>query len=280
MTLIEIVLAVSIVVMMMGGVYAFYGGALETRDKITASVERLSAVRAVMDRMTRELRAAMVFAAPRIEEEALDVDALVDPGAGDISDVAAGADRGEAAAKASPDVVTMMSRLTTIGMDGDTGQVAFPTASLPGPSAWADVDATEAEQIILASGDIELVGYRLRLADDDSGEVIGLERSRKKELIVTDLVEDAEENTDWVLVSPHIKFLHVRYWEGSDWIESWSGGDMPAAIEITLGFEPLGEDTEPEDYPYEVFRRTIYIPSADTGRRGTIIRGLGGGTSR
>jgi len=281
MTLMEIVLAITIVVMMMGGVYAFYAGALDTRDKITATVERLSAVRAVMDRMTRELRAAKVFAAPKIDVEDIDVDALAGPGAGvgDISDVAAGADRGGAAGKGS-DVITMMSRLTTIGMDGDTEQVAFPTVSLPGPSAGADGDATEAEQVILASGDFELVGYRLRLADGETGEIIGLERSRKKEMIVTDVVEDEDENTEWVLVSPHVKFLHVRYWEGADWIESWAGGDMPAAVEITLGFQPLPEDYEPEDYPYEIFRRVIYIPSADTGRRGTVVRGLGGGTSR
>ena len=126
MTLVEIVLAVSIVVMMMGGVYAFYAGALDTRDKITTSVERLSAVRAVMDRMTRELRAAMVFAAPKIETEDIDIEAAIDAGAdvGELSDVAAGADSGGGAGGKGTDVITMMSRLTTIGMDGDTDHPA------------------------------------------------------------------------------------------------------------------------------------------------------------
>ena len=280
MTLVEIMLAIGIVVMMMGGVYAFYSGALATRERITAAAERIAAVRAVMGRMTRELRGAMVFTAPRIVEEAeagADAEGAA-AGPTDLADIAAG---GNAA-----DITNVVSRLMPIGVSGGSDEVEFPTVCLPGPSAWARDDSIAANKVIQAASDVELVGYRLRPEEDDAGNVIGivgLERSRKKEIIVSGPYEDEDENTEWALVSPHIKFLRVQYWNdqggsGMDaskagtededlWVDIWGGGDMPKAVRVTLGFKPLPEDYEPEEYPYETFSRVIYIPGASSGFR-------------
>lgn len=46
-----------------------------------------------------------------------------------------------------------------------------------------------------------------------------------------------------------------------DWQETWAGPGLPQAVEVSLGTEPLPPDTAPEDYPYELFRRVIYLPS-------------------
>ena len=294
MTLVEIILAIGIVVLMMGSVYAFYSGALDTRQRITDAAERISSVRAVMARITRELRGAMVFMAPRIEEEGVDVEGLAgDASQADVTDVA-----DVAAGKATPaNVTSVLSRLETIGVEGGTDHVEFATVGLPGPSAWAYSEATDSDTVIQAVADIELIGYRLRVEEDGAGNaigIIGLERSRKKELIPSGPVEDADKDTEWVLVSRHIKFLRLRYWQGdatvaSDaggaeqaepWSDGWGGGDMPKAIEVTLGFKPLPEDCEPEDYPYQMFRRMIYIPAAGKSIISTAGRGLGGGTRR
>lgn len=292
MTLVEIILAIGIVVLMMGSVYAFYSGALETRQRITDAAERVSSVRAVMARITRELRGAMVFTAPRIEEEDVDAEGLVadasETDVTDVSDVAAG--------KATPEnMMKLASRLVTIGVEGGSDQVEFATVGLPGPSAWAYSESTDSDTVIRAAADVELIGYRLRVEEDEAGNaigIIGLERSRKKELIPSDLVEDEDKDTEWVLVSRHIKFLRLRYWQGDatvatgeggteqmePWADGWGGGDMPKAIEVTLGFKPLPEDCEPEDYPYQTFRRMIYIPAAGKGMMSTAGAGLGGRT--
>ena len=66
MTLIEVVLAVSIVVMLMGALYALYSDALETRASVIAAVEETSGVRNTMRRITEELRAAKVYPFIRI----------------------------------------------------------------------------------------------------------------------------------------------------------------------------------------------------------------------
>jgi len=295
MTLVEVVLAVGIVVTMMGSVYGFYSGALAARERITAAAERISAVRTVMGRITDELRSAMVFTAPRIEDEQAELDAAEaasgetapPAGAVDVADVAAGKAKGT-------DVIRILSRLTTLGVEGTTDQVEFVTVGLPGPAAWADVEATETDTVIPAATDVDLIGYGLRMEEDEGGNtigVIGLERWRKKEIIPSSLVEDEEENTERVLVSTHIKFIRFRYWQGDataadaeggtaqmePWADGWGGGDMPKAIEVTLGFQPLPEDCDVEDYPYATFRRLIYIPGAGKRMMSTAGRGMGRG---
>ena len=289
MTLVEVILTISIVVGIMGGVYAFYSSALSSRQRITDAAERVAAVRSIMDRMTTELRSAMIFTAPRIDTENMEAEAAaaLDEGAAvaDIADVAASDGEEEPVRVDSTEAVItqIVSRLTTIGMEGGAYNVSFATVALPGPSAWAESNVTDTGKAVRATGDVELIGYRLRDLTDDAGDVIGiagLERSRKKELILSKTYEDEEANTEWVLVSRHIRYLRVRYWEGGDWIESWQGGDMPAAVEITLGFEPLPEDTEPEDYPYESYRRVVFIPGTNKTADQTTVRGLGEGASR
>ena len=36
---------------------------------------------------------------------------------------------------------------------------------------------------------------------------------------------------------------------------------MPNGVEITLGREPMPADAA-EEYPYDVFRRTVYLPNS------------------
>jgi len=296
MTLMEVMLAISLVVLLMGGVYAFYGQAMETRDRITTAAERISAVRSVMDRMTREFRSAMVFTVPNVdapEDEAPPADdvpagaADVPAGAADLlagaADLPEGVDASDIAALA--EAAKAFSHVETVGMYGvfePSQSVEFPTVGLPGPSAWAENDVTDSKSVVRAAGDVELIGYRLRVGDD--GSVVGLERSRRNKLILTEKVQDVEEDTEWVLVSPHIKFLRIRYWKGDEWAEGWDVDrdkpSIPAAVEVTLGFVPLPEGDDPEDYEHQMFRRVIAIPTVGGGGASDLIRGLGEGGLR
>lgn len=72
------------------------------------------------------------------------------------------------------------------------------------------------------------------------------------------------------MLTKNIRFSRFRFWGGEEWLDDWSGKALPPAIEITLGFEPLPEMTEPDDYPHEVFRRVIYLDggAAPTGEHG------------
>lgn len=67
-------------------------------------------------------------------------------------------------------------------------------------------------------------------------------------------------------LTDRIRHLRFRFWSRTNWVESWSGSDLPGGVEVTLGRDPMPLDSE--SYPYEIFRRVIFIPqSADPGNR-------------
>jgi hypothetical protein len=75
-----------------------------------------------------------------------------------------------------------------------------------------------------------------------------------------------------------VGYLAFRYWIDGAWRVS-TGGDMPQAVEITLGVQPPKNETEAdvENYPHESFRRVVFVPCSRPGRTtGTVIRGLDG----
>jgi hypothetical protein len=119
------------------------------------------------------------------------------------------------------------------------------------------------EEPIPAESDLERVTYRLGIAEDpESGEEVlaGLERVYEKRFNVQ--VIDAETLESSIL-SPQIGFVYFVYWNDGAPAESWVGGDLPQAVEVTLGFTPLPENVNPEDYPYEKFHRLIYLPGGE-----------------
>lgn len=75
-------------------------------------------------------------------------------------------------------------------------------------------------------------------------------------------------------LSEAIGYLRFRYWDGSRWLNGWDKAEPPAAVEVSLGLDPIEEASPDEsatstdelaDYPFEVFRRVIALPAALTG---------------
>jgi hypothetical protein len=62
-------------------------------------------------------------------------------------------------------------------------------------------------------------------------------------------------------LTERIQFLAFRYWNGKEWVESWSGMELPGGVEIILGHEPMPKDSG-EVYPYELMRRVVYLPNS------------------
>jgi len=167
------------------------------------------------------------------------------------------------------------------GLDGSPTQVRFAAVTLPSRSTWLVQGVMEVEEIP-PERDLEIVAYRVRYVEDEYGDMVavGLERTCQK-ILTPRIAEEAEEGEDTeiqaTLLTPRIKFVRFQFWDGSAWLESWSGGDLPQAVEIVLGAEPLPEDIEdPFEYPYPTFRRVVFIPAAAQGPSGPVIRGLGG----
>ena len=212
-TLLEVVLAVTLALGLMAAMLTFYKQATDVRAAVLDDVRAVGAERAVMNRLTRELRAAFVY------------------------------------------------RFLNLGCEGGTSEMRFMTVTFPSGAMWLEQKVTDTDQLP-REGDMMLIGYRLRYSEDEDGrpQVDGIERTCQR--TPTARVSEEGCEIEALLVSPDIKFLRLRYWDGAAWIESWGGGGLPVAVEIVLGREPLPERVEPAEYPYPTFRRVVAIPAA------------------
>lgn len=147
-------------------------------------------------------------------------------------------------------------------------QVRFVTALPPSPSAWATREASQAP--LPPRSDLQIVGYSLSTWEDKEGQlhVGGLQRSCQNMLTAKTVEEGTTVNTQ--SLSSDIKFMQLRYWDGAAWADQWNQGDLPLAVEITLGLAQLPENTDPSEYPFATWKRTVYLPTGSKAM-GTLI---------
>ncbi|MFP4052338.1 MAG: type II secretion system protein J [Phycisphaerae bacterium] len=240
-TLLEILLAIVLIVGVLGGVFGLYAYASDFRETLNEESQRVSQRRAVMARLTDELRATV--AEPWLRE---------DPDSeGDL--------------------------MLQFGLVGETDEdmyyctLRLVCARVPGPAAWVERNITE--KPVEPESDLMVVTYALRV-DPESGQVEGLQRTEQK--LLASLPETPGRTT---LVDPRARFFQVRYWSASDsdWVYEWPEGGLPMAVEIVISDE-LPEDMN--DLPSSYARRVVYLPAGKTPLRGQIIRGLSPGGSR
>jgi prepilin-type N-terminal cleavage/methylation domain-containing protein len=243
-TLIEVVLAVALSLALVVAMLAFYEQVVDVRAKVRAEAQIVSEEQKIMDLMTQDLRSAFVLPA------------------------------------------------VSMGVDGATlQQIRMVTVGLPGGMSWVapsmmGVTGVATGDLPPPQGDLQIIGYRLRIEQDDQGQtaVTGLERTCQRTPTLETAVEGDEHGLTVdgtpadIFVTPltfSIRFLRLRYWDGSAWQDSWSSGDLPGAVEIILGRDVLPDGSDPADYPGTTFRRMVAIPAGVKPPTGTIITGLG-----
>lgn len=224
-TLLEVMLAVALSVLVVGAVLALHSYARDVRQGVLADVETVSDIRLAMDRLSGELRSSLGY------------------------------------------------QFIATGLARESGRVEFVAAALPAPSAWGQTSLTDPRNNPPPQHDHEIVGYRLRVALDEQGEpmldidgnpiVEGLERTSQKVLVQ---VAEEGKQVETSLLSTRIRFFRVEYFDpqgtaDSHWMDQWPEQNMPPAVRITLGAEPLPLGVEPAEYPYEKFQRVIDIPT-------------------
>lgn len=236
-TLVEVVLAILIISGIMLVLLYFYQRAAETREAAMKETEFISTTRLFLEQLTTELRAARV-----IPEEA-------------------------------------------IGFNGTSNSISFVCTGLPQGARW--IVSTNEPPVNQPLTDLKLVRYRL-ITGTNSFETLGIDRKEEwiinpsavtapVEEVVTDVLgiettnivaETSSTNlssTNQIqLAAPPltelIRFIQFRYWDGHEWIDSWGGTDLPAGVEVSLGRDPMPREDTGESYPYEIFRRVIYLP--------------------
>ena len=150
-------------------------------------------------------------------------------------------------------------RFLQLDVKGELQEVSFPCATLSNyADTWEPPEFTENQ--VPPRYDVPVIGYRLRVVEDEeSGEpsIEGLERTVQR---IPFAMDPNQEDVETRLLSEHVRFVTFRYWGRGGWRERWSArGNSPQAVEITLGEQPLPDQTEPADYPYPVLRRIVYV---------------------
>jgi hypothetical protein len=95
------------------------------------------------------------------------------------------------------------------------------------------------------------------------GQIVAV-TNEVEELPVTNAVPRGLELTR------ELNFVMFRYWNGSGWQESWDKASLPLGIEVSLGAEALPPELLPEEYPFDLYRRTIYLPMGDRSQVGSL----------
>jgi len=228
-TLIEVVLAIAIAIGILVVVLYFYQQAADLRTQLLLEAERVSTVRLLLDRLTADLRSAR-------------------------SDFNSG-----------------------LGLSGDSSSIRFVKAELPSRSAWAGGQLGRA---LAAETDLKQISYGVTSSQEGTNLVItGLVRMEQPCVEPRPLPEAKGASLGSGEAQPEvprgpepltevIRFLRFRYWDGSNWQDSWNAIELPQGVEVSLGGPPLPESLIPEEYPYELFRRVIYLPGQGVSNGG------------
>lgn len=205
MTLLEVILAVTLTVMLMGTVFWLYDRATSIRADVLRQAELTGQMRRLMEHLTTELRAAK----------------------------------------------------PTNLFSGAIDSITFLNSRVPDGSAWTEPSLRQDPPP--PQYDQQLLTYRLlKVLDEQNVEQnLGVERVVQKNP-AQKLTDETEVPS--VLVAPDIKFLRLRYWNGTDWSLSWSGRALPGAVEIALGQQPLEENQDPLEYSHEMYTRVVSLP--------------------
>lgn len=148
---------------------------------------------------------------------------------------------------------------------GDSTYIQFITTGLPSQTAWT---GERFGRITKPESDLRLVSYGAEVSLENTN-VVGLARAEEPLIELRTapasqavLPTDTNTNkTNRILITEAFKYLRFRYYDGYKWLESWSDTFLPMGVEVTFGSEVMA--AEAEEYPYEVFRRVIFLPGSD-----------------
>ena len=161
-------------------------------------------------------------------------------------------------------------------LEGTTDRMTFISAKLPGRSMWAVQNITE--NPLPPDPDLHQVSYGQTIIENDDGQLIVIGIDLQTQRLLTAQVVEENSGITTTLLSQDILFIRFQYWDGSQWLPEWTQQPvLPLAVEVVMGYEPLPEGGTPLDYPFDSWRRVVFLPGGQPVQQGNVIRGLGAG---
>ena len=294
LTLLEVVLAMSLLVVLSSMTYWFYASSLDTRERGRTEAHRLRLVRVTLDRIATEIRQASAITTDnrvgiRGTAERIWLSSLRVP-----------------TKKLSEE---RRAREAPLPGEYDLVKVAYHIVRHP------DIRDDDGYERALGLARVEIRTQRPDSAETGEafeGEPRQLETAEEEELegeippedLEEALYEEEEENADMGLLSeieweelyaPEIRYLRFCYFDGNTWWDTWDvpgENPLPQLVMVTVGFEgcpPFGEELgqtpneefceclnrEPEDcerlFP-DQYSQVVRVAQADPLFRSRITR--------
>ncbi len=240
-SLLETLIAITLIVMMLSVLLTFFWQAVSVRDELSKQADRTALARQILDNFERELTGCPgmdQFHFPAVlattdEESAAAEEPNAEEGTGDVR------------------------------MLGTRRTITFLTTALPAEHQYTFL--RESDVPPQAQHDLRLLVYQLWVhptEQEESGEprVEGIVRTEKKTLGQTIINDDDPLQVRNDLWSNEFKYLEFRYFDGVVWTSDWNsaidqtntGNTLPQLIQVTVGYDPVTAD-ELEDRDLDEF---------------------------
>ena len=243
-TLLEILLAMSLLVTLTSMTYWFYSSSMETNQKGTMEADKLRLARVILDRITTEIRQASSTTAEdrmgiRGEKESIAISTLRVP----TKELSKKRSSRDAPPPGEFDLVAVQYKIARHpdilhedGYEMPLGlarvEVLIPRAVAPG---------------------VAKTGQTEQPAEGSSDGTVPPEKAPLEELFSEEGVGEKDvslgPDINWEeLYAPEIRFIRFCYHDGYKWWDDWQvAGDnpLPQLVQITIGFEshpPCGEE--------------------------------------
>ncbi len=250
LSLLEVVLSLSILVLLSAMTYWFYSSAIRTRERDVQLADKIRLARVLLDRMAHEIRQATIHTADGGvgidgDKESIRISSLRVPGR-EIADT-----RFERTEEPSAeyDLVTVEYHIAR------HPDVLDPEQGYEYPLGLARVEQRipRPEQPGVPPAD-ELI------QQDETGKIT-LNQAAMDSMLggsTTDKKENLETEVNWQeLYSQEIRYLRFCYYDGKSWWDDWhinGENPLPQLILATIGFEahpPCGEEFGQDEYNIE-----------------------------
>lgn len=229
-TLLEMLLAIGLITLISAAMFAFYNQSLRTRDRGQKAISSAYLAKIVAHQIAEEVRAANGFVT------------AMGPG------------------------VTGTDRMLTIQTVVIPDKEVFRRRSIRDKPPPAQSDLRQVSYY-LAYDDEEQYTYESGVEAD---KPLGLVRREIMTFYQVALFEEDKESVDLDLLSPELKYVRFRYFDGVVWIDRWDlgqapeggmGNSLPQAVEITVGYSELPPPEEKEDEDEPEFENSDLAPA-------------------